>query len=323
MPDLVTHYYFGEQVLAALPEHIARHIRRDIFTHTTPGPDVWFSFGFYGGKNKAKAGRGNYMHDHDTGAFLTQLARRTREAAAADDMFSYLAGFLCHYSLDTIAHPYILYRTGDYDGTEATRACRGNHMRLERAIDSYIIRHFYQLTPGAFSIAARMLPLKKLPDSLREPLDSVYSAVYGWDNAWQDLNAAITDQRRFYRLVQDPVGFVNGVTRLFDNGKSHYDYRLMSYRRRDLDRTKFDFLNEGHALWRHPFDPATTSTASFFELFEMARQKAVHLIEIIYYYVYQLEELELPSLIGSASYSTGLDCRDERNQQSGWFEPLF
>lgn len=323
MPDLITHYYFGQQVLRSLSPDIAGNIQTDIFTHTTPGPDVWFSFGFYSGKNKVKAGRGNYMHEHDTGAFLAGLACRARTNDARDELFSYLAGFLCHYSLDTTTHPYILYRTGDYDGTEATRSFRGNHMRLERAIDSYIIRHIYHLTPGCFSIAARMLPLKKLPDSLREPLDSVYSTVYGWDNVWQDLNAAIRDQRNFYRLIQDPVHLVNGLTRLVDNGKSQHDYRLMSYRGRDLDSTRVDYMNEHHALWRHPFDPAVTSTASFWDLFEMARQKAVGLVDAIYYYVYQNKALDLPSLLGNASYSTGLDCLDERNHRPGVFEPLF
>ena len=155
MPDLVSHYYFGEQVLASLPEATQTPIHKDIFFHTTPGPDVWFPMGFYGGKNKAKSKRGGYMHKNNTGAFLTALARECRSGTDRDALFSYLAGFLCHYALDTVTHPYILYFTGEYDDTPETIAYRGNHMRLERAIDCWIIRSKYALVPGRFSITER------------------------------------------------------------------------------------------------------------------------------------------------------------------------
>lgn len=323
MPDLITHQYFGEQVLASLPEAMAAPVNKDIFLHTTPGPDVWFTLGFYGGKNKPKSPRGNYMHTHDTGAFLTALARECRETEDKDALYSYLTGFLCHYALDSLCHPYIVYRTGEYDGSEATLPYRGNHTRLERAIDCWIIREKYGLVPGRFSITDTFLPLKKLPESIRESLDRAYAAVYGWENVWQDLNAAIADQRFFYRLMRDPIHLVNGLTRLFNDGKSHLDYRLLSYQGRDLDKTKVDYLNENHTQWQHPFNAAMVSTDSFPDRMEKARQKARQLIEIIYYYVYHDTEYDLPSLIGNDSYSSGLDCLDPRNDNPGVFAPLF
>lgn len=323
MPDLVTHYYFGEQVLASLPEHLNQAIQKDIFFHTTPGPDVWFPMGFYGGKNKAKCKRGGYMHKNHTGAFLTALAREAQSQEDKDALFSYLTGFLCHYALDTVAHPYILYSTGEYNDSPDTISYRGNHTRLERAIDCWIIRSKYGLIPGRFSITNRMLALKRLPDSLREPLNRVYGEVYGWENAWEDLNTATADHRFFYRVMRDPVHLVNFFTGLFDNGTSHLDYRLLSYRNRDLDPETIDFLNLRHRQWRHPYDPARTSTASFPELMELARQKALQLIDIIYDYVYHKEEYDLPSLIGNESYSTGLDCLDPRNHHPSIFDPLF
>ena len=323
MPDLITHQYFGEQVLSSLPEAMAAPVRKDIFFHTTPGPDVWFTLGFYGGKNKAKSPRGNYMHTHESGAFLAELARECRTAEDRDALYSYLTGFLCHYALDSTAHPYIVYRTGEYDGSEATLPYRGNHTRLERAIDCWIIRKKYGLVPGRFSITDTFLPLKKLPESIREPLNRAYSTVYGWENVWQDLNSAIADQRFFYRLMRDPLRLVNGLTKLFNNGTSHLDYRLLSYQGRDLNPEQVDYLNENHTQWQHPFAPAVTSTASFVELLELGRQKARQLIEIIYYYVYRNAEYDLPSLIGNDSYSTGLDCLDARNDNPGVFESLF
>lgn len=323
MPDLITHQYLGEQVLASLPEAMAAPVKKDIFLHTTPGPDIWFTLGFAGGKSKAKSQRGNYMHNHNTGVFLTALARESRTAEDKDSMYSYLSGFLCHYALDSIAHPYIVYRTGEYDGSESTRPYRGNHTRLERAIDCWVIREKYGLVPGRFSITDTFLPLKALPESMREPLNRAYASVYGWENVWTDLNTAIGDQRFFYRLMRDPLHLVNGLTRLFNDGKSHLDYRLLSYQNRDLDSETVDYLNKSHTQWQYSFAPAITSTASFPELLELARQKARQLIEIIYYYVYHNAEYDLPSLIGNDSYATGLDCLDPRNDRPGVYAPLF
>ena len=323
MPDLVTHQYFGKRVLESLPETAVNHIRQDIFYHTTPGPDVWFTLGFYGGANKAKAPRGNYMHTHETGAFLQMLAEECRRCEDKDGLFSYLSGFLCHYALDTVAHPYIVYRTGEYDGSEETLPYRGNHTRLERAIDCHVIRHFYGSAPGRFSITDEVLALKSLPESLREPLNGVYTAVYGWENVWEDLNAAISDQRLFYRLMRGRTGLVNALTGVFNDGKSHIDYRLLSYHDRELDMDKVDCLNRQHSRWYYPYDPSRSSTASFPELMEIARQKAHRLIEIIYDYVYRNADYDLASMIGNDSYSTGLDCADPGNDRPGFFAPLF
>ena len=321
MPDLVTHYCFGEQVSAALPAGPARALRGEIFGHATAGPDVWFSCGFAGGRNRALAGRGDVMHEQNTGAFLLALAQSARTGPGRDELFSYLAGFLCHYCLDRTAHPYIVCKTGNYDGTAATLPYRGAHMRLERAIDSWVIRRYYGGVPGLFSLPRRVLKLRRLPERMRTGLESAYASVYGWTGAWEALNAAIRDQRLFYALVQDPAGLLNAAAPLLDDGKSPYDYRVLSYRGRDLDGV--DFLNAGRAPWHHPCDPSLVSRESFPDLFERARTLAVSLTEEAWRFVYLDGAPELAEKLGNASYSTGLPCGDPRNAGPLAFEPLF
>lgn len=55
MPDLVTHFYFSQQVCGALAPQISSCLDTAIFHHAAAGPDVWFSCGFYGGRNKTLA----------------------------------------------------------------------------------------------------------------------------------------------------------------------------------------------------------------------------------------------------------------------------
>ena len=323
MPDLVTHFYFSQQVCGALAPQISSCLDTAIFHHAAAGPDVWFSCGFYGGGHKALADRGNHMHETRTGDFLTALARQARASSCRDGLFSYLAGFLCHYCLDCSTHPYIISQTGTYDGTPETLPYRGNHMRLERAVDCHIIRTRYGVAPSRFPINRRVLRLRRLPEELRWDLDAVYAGIYGWPEAWRDLNTAIADQRRFYALVQDPTGLVNRAAGWLDDGKSPYDYRVVSYHGRDLDEAQVDYLNRSQRLWRHPADTSLTSRSSFPQLFQQAEEEAARLVEASWRYIYRLEEGELLRLVGNRSYTTGFDCRDPRNGGPFCFDPLF
>ena len=179
MPDLVTHIWFSERVAAVLPPEIRTKTEHLLFPYTAVGPDVWFPLGFYGTKDKPLAARGGHMHENETGAFLTALTERCRSSEARDLLFAYLAGYICHYTLDRTCHPYIVYRTGDYLGTPETLRYRGNHTRLERAIDVWIIREKYGSDPRRFNLNRRCLPLRRLPEELREDITAVYDAVYG------------------------------------------------------------------------------------------------------------------------------------------------
>ena len=114
------------------------------------------------------------MHNTHTGDFLFALAREARETKS-DAVFSVLAGAICHYCLDRTAHPYIICKGGGFDGSKETRAFRGGHVRLERAIDSYFIRQTYGMTPWKFSIPQQIMKLKAYPEILRASLDRAYA----------------------------------------------------------------------------------------------------------------------------------------------------
>ena len=325
MPDLLTHVWFSEKVAESLREEIGEKLRSPIFAHGAAGPDVWFSCGFYGTKDKAIAPRGGYMHENRSGEFLTALLEQTKTAENRDGMFAYLAGYLCHYALDQIAHPYIITHTGNYDGTEETRRYRGSHMRLERAIDCYIIRRKYHSTPSRFHLAGHAVPLRRFPRDMKADLDAVYARVFGWEDTWAALNRALRDQRLLYTLVNDPTGLLGRATRLFDNGVSTYDYTLMSYHGRDLDGEKIDYLNLRHTPWHHYADPAIESRESFPELVEKARVLVSEWIGMAYNIVYRGKGTaeEFSAAIGSVSYTSDFPCEDERNFRPFRYEPLF
>ena len=317
MPDSVTHYWFGQQVLLELDVLIRESIQEDLYARALQGPDPWSTSGFYGGKRKRYACRSSVMHKEKTGQYLLALTDAAKEQT---QMFSVLAGNLCHYCLDRLLHPYIICKGGDYDGTPATYHLRGGHVRLERAIDSYVIRNAYGKTPWFFSIPKQILPLKKYPENLCQSFDKVLLQVYGWNDGFAALNSSLRDEARFYGLMQDPFGIVHYLLRLVSNG--HTNYCMYSYYRRDVDSTKVDYMNQSRKPWHHPFDLTIVSTASVQDLFTQAREDAVLMISTAYRAVYHGENVLLAQCYGNSNYSTGFDCDDPRNRQTPVFEPL-
>ena len=319
MPDIVTHYRLGAAALSLLSPELRAKIFRPIFDHATAGPDIWFSYRFWSGKRQeGKPERGNIMQHERTGEFLLCLARHAKESAAKSQLFSYLAGFLCHYALDRAAHPYIIYRSGTYDGTAATRAQRGNHMWLEHALDRRALRQWGK-SLWSSPIVFRILRLRKLPASMRAGLDAAYREVYGWENAWADLNRGAHDQRRFYLLAQDPCGLLDAVLRRVDSGKGR-DLTAISYHGKEC--AGVDIANKAHAPWRHPNDPSLEFSESFDDLLERAARDAAAMIEAGWAYLSGEASDPLASAFGNASYETGFDWRDPRNARKRECQPL-
>lgn len=320
MPDSVTHYCFGREVMEKLPREIRERISLPVFDRAVQGPDPWSTIGFYGGKMKQYACRSGIAHKEKTGEYLRVLTEETRKAPCAE-LFSLLAGSVCHYCLDRRAHPYIICKGGDYDGTAETYRFRGGHVRLERAIDSLMIRRHFGKKPWRFSIPRQTMALKQYPEKLRESVDRIFYSVYGWENGFDLMNRALRDERRFYGLMQDPFGLIHYLLRLVSGGKTNYC--MYSYYRRDADGEEIDYLNEKHHPWHHPAQPNIVSTESFFGLYNQALLEAQNMILGAYNAVYKAGETDLQSLYGESSYSTGLDWNDPGNQNKMHYEPLM
>ena len=106
MPSHYTHYFFGRQVLAALPpslrEETAAHA--DAYSAGLQGPDLFF---YYHPLRKNPVRREGVAIHHRSGLKFFLPAREILEQEDSPDRRSYIAGFLCHYMLDSICHPVI------------------------------------------------------------------------------------------------------------------------------------------------------------------------------------------------------------------------
>lgn len=298
MPDPVVHVSFGREVLASLPEKVRGAILPDPYTFALFGPDVWFLYKPLGRSES----RGRRMHTTKPGAFLLSLLRRARGSACRAEMFSYLAGFLCHYALDSTTHPYIIHLTAEQ------HVFPRSHMSLEHALDAVVMKKdgFWGTR---HPVTDHYFPAVRLPDAMRDDLDAVYEEVYGWKRCLADMNRSCRRYRLCFRIMDNPRGFAARLARVTRKPVLRsLMYSESFFHGRDPE-------NNEHRPWHNPFDPALTSSESFPEMREKARRLAVRLITASYRFLYDMEgtQEELAALIGNRSYLSGLPADDPRN----------
>lgn len=307
MPEIAVHHFFGIRVLTELPEEIRDRILPDLYRTGARGPDplgivrfwcppVW----------KRLHGRSSEMHNCHSGEFFRRLSQETRRQTGEirQQLFSYESGFLTHYFLDSICHPYVIYRTG------LGKKYSGNHRSLEHAMDrDELDRNGMKLRDRP--ISRRILKGNRLPKAMKQPIDAVYADVFGWKCAWRHINHALKDETRFIRITEDPRGrlarFAKGGT------MASLSYSEAAYANADI-------RNEQHREWRNPYEPAAASNQSFSELTELAAQQAKQAICELYAYIQ--ESGPYPVSIGNRSYESGLETTDPRNQREPEFEIL-
>ncbi len=123
MPNFYAHSRFGLDI--ASEAGLELNNNEPLFRAGCFGPDIFFYHRLLmPGQNARQLGR--RMHFQNTDGYIRALLRETVQTD--DDngaCFAYLCGYLCHYSLDSVSHPYIYYMAG-----------KGrNHTAFENAVD--------------------------------------------------------------------------------------------------------------------------------------------------------------------------------------------
>ncbi len=107
MPAFYTHAKFGKAVLADLEPELREAINKypDLFFIGLQGPDILFYYKGY--KKNPVARTGFEQHDKSGEVFFGPALEIARNSFNCEASFSYLAGFICHFTLDSQCHPYI------------------------------------------------------------------------------------------------------------------------------------------------------------------------------------------------------------------------
>lgn len=140
MPAFYTHKRFGEEVIAHLPPAFLENIQKhpEAFVLGAQGPDILF-YHHPIRKNPTRQ-IGVDMHHASADGFFIQQAEKLLETdyvTEKDGVYlpnsayaAYIAGFICHFTLDAHLHPYI------YEKQETGVS----HGKIESELDKFMLR---------------------------------------------------------------------------------------------------------------------------------------------------------------------------------------
>ena len=287
MPAVLTHDFFGRSVCEDVSDLLSfkRLAEKDAFLLGNQGPDPLFYLVIDPLMGKWKP-LGNVMHD----ARPARLMLAMREAAdrlegrEAQIARAYVAGFSCHWLLDSTVHPFVYFwqnsltRAGvpGLDSSDAQKV----HAEIERDWDEMAL---FSLTGKT---VAEWRPYREVLVASPEVLSCVdklyfYVAlwVFGQPVDPQTFSMSVREFRLIQHLFYSAGGkkrlVLGGVERLFTRDRYSL-YRAMSHRVRPEATSDFD--NRGHAEWENPFTQAR-STSDFWQLFEGAQARVLPIID--------------------------------------------
>lgn len=332
MPDIITHYIFGMDLLGRLDNSVFKsHIENNkaLFFIGNQGPDPFLYHDFISIKGKNLGAKtGNLLHEKKTGVFFIKCLNYIKNTKHDDDdykkVFSFITGFICHFALDKNAHPYICYKTGNYNRNASdTYKYRGNHKKLETAIDTILLKEKLNLDSRYFKINEKILSLNKIPDSILNLFDIALKELYNIDNGYELFKSSYKDFKNAFSILYDPNGIKKIIFYMLDktvNKKGKNVFSNLSYYKNTSKN--IDYMNKNKSTWLHPCDKNEKYNLSFYELYETALNDAIYLIQnTIKYLNDNLEEHKLKDIFKDISYSTGKSTKLECDMK--YFDIIF
>ena len=266
MPYNFTHALAGLCAAQQSNSEVRRLVgaHRDVFLIGTMGPDPYFGDAMPKPLFRpCRADLAEKLHKSDMREVFSAMLPL---AEGNDILTAYTLGFLCHFLLDTTAHPYIEARFAGKSHTPS-------EIQMDLMMTDRIGSNGVPLTPRLFYRTQHLGLLDSFHTGLvhsllgAEPSDTagVFARSF---RKWILVNTLSYDPKNHkYRLF-------GALERLFHRPGTVTGY-LVSRHADPSDR-----LNLSHAAWCAPWEESSKQSESFCDLFDQAVQEAPKLLNI-------------------------------------------
>ena len=220
MPDIVVHNAMGNRVLTELNTEISSLIDSDIFRFSVMGPDPYIFYRFFAPHFRHDVNkRSTIMHRTKCGEFLMELAKRSKKR----EMFSFTAGFLCHYAMDSTSHPFI---------NDLAENKGDMHTAIEHKLDVMELERQGKKRSDIMDLFADFPDLPGVKEAMQK--------VYGWNDETYKLS--YRHMKLFHWIVKDQHGVLNACLKRFPGKLSAISYS--NNKCDNVDLSGFDALEE-------------------------------------------------------------------------------
>lgn len=282
MPDLITHHLFGQQVLdtAALPSIAYKSIANypGVFYWGAQGPDLMFYHRvLLGGSKLNQAAR--TMHREQPGKLMEEFVRIILSAPqnCREILISYFCGFLCHYALDAVVHPYVYFWQKDFCQMNDDLSPSGAHSFIESSIDMALHQRLTGFSAHDFDLRQFSIPAPQ-----KNVIAWCYSRlllnVYGLSFSPQTIEECFADTMRLEKLFYGDHKLLAKAVALTERfsgrrGAASGHFKLKS------TPPDWDCLNLSHSSWQNPYDHSICYE-SIPQMMERAKEDLLHYYDL-------------------------------------------
>lgn len=225
-----------------------------------------------------------------------------------------LYSYISHYVLDSTIHPYVYYKTGEFNKkNKETYKYNSKHHELETSIDRYLIKEKENINPKNYKHYLYNFNLDGLSDNIKEILNFCFKETYGIQNFDKAYIKSIKNMKKAFKLFRyDPLGIKKTAYYVFDfiTPKKILNTKFLSYNYTPYK--DYSFLNDNKKTWYNPCDKKKKSNSSFNDLYKQSIKNCVSLINSVNDYLYDRKKVNLDKIIKNTSCKTGLDIESKK-----------
>ena len=308
MPNIITHTIFAQEVEKEMNHSYYRHLiqqHKEEYYIGTNGPDFLFFYGFYPfwKKQEETIPRiGTKFHHGQVNQFYACAIQQyllQKPGVVKDAMGSYLIGHYLHWQLDSIMHPYVVYKTGFKDPMS-----KYYHHRMESMMDTIVLKRMRNTTIKQY----RTFEICQCSPNSVEAISNIY--VPCTEVCFQKkidphvIEKALKDWQWAQRMLYDPSGLKYYSIKLYE-WFVHKPWLFSGNIVRAKEDTTYDVMNDAHDAWQHPCT-GSVARESVMDLLERAKKEAQIGLPLLFDAMSGKGEKALLAFIGDKTYANGI-----------------
>jgi len=278
MPAAITHFLHAQRVLNLFQKQGTKlELNKDAFLWGAQGPDFLYCHRYFpwqrGASLKEYAEKLHLEKPSKTLALMRKYLGLQPQAAAT---LSYVYGFLCHYSLDRLSHPFIQYGAQALHEQNPEQDEDILHNQIESALDVIMLRYERSTLPTEFNLKQTVPKNGEVQSAIADLYAFLLCGLFGTADAGIPLLQATNDCRMVFGLLNDRTTMKKAIAEHVEKGRK----RTISCHFRGISEGgEYDYANILHADWCWPAHSTVYRKESFFDLYEKSVKDSMNLID--------------------------------------------
>jgi len=279
LPAAITHFFQAQKVLEQLKKQSEfASLNQDAFLWGAQGPDFLYCHRYLPWQ------RGDSLKEYATQLHIERPSKTLgamrdfyNERSHSELVLSYIYGFLCHYCLDRVGHPFVNYGTQVLLEQQPDQNEEILHNDIESALDVILLRYEKGALPVDFNLKWTVPKNTEVQSEIADLYADVLHQLFGLSNGRAALLQSTDDCRLIFGLLNDRTTIKKSIIERFEkrNGKHSISCHIRGISEGD----EYDYANILNADWQWPMDSERSSNESFLTLYEYSVTESLELIK--------------------------------------------